>query len=60
MDKIKGGLKHVSQAVSSIVFPQIAAGAEIIMKKIDDKIILIEKRIIRKLLKLQTKKLKLY
>ena len=43
MDKIKGGLKHVSQAVSSIVFPQIAAGAEIIMKKIDDKIILIEK-----------------
>ena len=34
MDKIKGGLKHVSQAVSSIVFPQIAAGAEIIMKKL--------------------------
>ena len=49
MDTIKGGLGHIYQIVSASAITQIAKGAEMIMKNIDDRIIRIEKRIIRKL-----------
>lgn len=49
MDMIKEGLSYVSQIISSSIFPPIAEGTERIMKNIDDRIMLIEKRILRKI-----------
>lgn len=49
MYKIKDGLSYVSKIISASIFPQIAEGAEMVMKNIDDRIIRIEKRILRKL-----------
>ncbi len=48
MDKVKGGLHYFSELVSAIIFPPLAEGAEMIMKNIDDRIIQIEERILRK------------
>lgn len=49
MDMIKTGLSSVSQIISATIFPPIAEGAEMVMKNIEDRIIRIEKRILRKL-----------
>ena len=49
MDKVKEGIGSIFQIISEGVFPQIAEGAEIIIKKIDQKIIETEKRILRKM-----------
>ncbi len=49
MGKIKDGLNYVSRIISASVFPQIAEGAEMVMNNIDDRIMRIEKRILRKL-----------
>lgn len=46
---IKNGLGHISHIVSEIIFPQIAEGAEMVMKNIDDRIIRVENRILRKI-----------
>jgi len=49
MDMIKDGLNYGSQIISSSIFPPIAEGAERVMKNIDDRIIQIEKRMLRKI-----------
>ncbi|MBN1792115.1 hypothetical protein JW826_00305 [Candidatus Woesearchaeota archaeon] len=49
MDAIKGGLSALFQAISSSIFPRIAEGANMIMNNIDDKIILIEKRMFKRI-----------
>jgi VIT1/CCC1 family predicted Fe2+/Mn2+ transporter len=49
MDTIKSGLSHVSNVISASVVPTITEGAEKVMKNIDNRIILIEKRIFRKM-----------
>ena len=49
MDRIKDGLIYIFKILSSNIFPQIAEGAEMIMKNIDNRIVLIEKRILRKI-----------
>lgn len=36
MDIIKDGLRYISQTVSSSIFPPIAEGAEMVIKKIED------------------------
>ncbi len=48
MHKIKDGLSYISKIISVSIFPPIAEGAEMVMKSIDDRIRLIEKRILRK------------
>ena len=48
MDKIKIGLSNVTHIISASVVPTITEGAEKVMKNIDNRIILIEKRILRK------------
>jgi len=49
MDTIKDLLGYISQTIAESVFPPIAEGAETIMKNIDDRIIRVEKRILRKI-----------
>jgi predicted MFS family arabinose efflux permease len=49
MDTIKSGIGYISEIISASIFPRIAEGAESIMKNIDDRIKLIEKRILRKI-----------
>jgi VIT1/CCC1 family predicted Fe2+/Mn2+ transporter len=49
MNIIKEGLSFISQIISSSIFPQIAEGAEMVMKNVDDRIRKIEKRILRKI-----------
>ena len=62
MDLIKDGLRHISQIISSSVFPPIAEGTdmvmknaedriEMIMKNIEDRIIRVEKRIENRILR---------
>lgn len=52
MDKVKNGLSYISQTIAASVFPQITKGAEIVMNNIDDRIIRIEKRILKKIISL--------
>lgn len=49
MSIIKDGLSFVSQIVSASIVSPIADGAEIVMKNIDERIMRVEKRILRKL-----------
>ena len=49
MDIIKDGLSIVSQIITASILPPIAEGAEVVMKKIEERIMRIEKLIIRKL-----------
>jgi hypothetical protein len=49
MDVIKEGLGYISQVISASIFSPILEGTEIVMKNIDDRIIRIEKRILRKM-----------
>ena len=49
MGMIKDGLGYITQIISASIFPQLAQGAELVMKTIDERILLMEKRIIRKI-----------
>jgi hypothetical protein len=49
LDSIKEGLSYVSNIITASIFPQIAEGAEMVMKTIDGRILRIEKRILRKI-----------
>jgi VIT1/CCC1 family predicted Fe2+/Mn2+ transporter len=49
MDIVKEGLSYISQIISASIFPPIADGAEMVMKTIENRIIRIEKRILRKI-----------
>jgi len=49
MSKIKDGLSAVSHVVSASIVPHIEEGARKVMKNIDDRIIIIENRIIKKI-----------
>jgi hypothetical protein len=49
MDAIKDGLGHITHIISASVVPTITEGAERVMKNIDDKIIRVENRILRKI-----------
>jgi hypothetical protein len=49
MDIIKDGLRYTSEMISASIFPPIAAGTEMVMKSIEDTIIRVEKRMLRKL-----------
>ena len=46
---MRDGLSYISKIILASIFPQIAEGAEMVMKTIDDRILRIEKRILRKL-----------
>jgi len=50
--KIKKGIGYISRVISASLFPGIVEGAGNVMKNIDNKIIQIEKRIIRKIFSL--------
>ncbi len=50
MGMIKDGLGYLSSIISASIFSPIAEGAQIVMKDIEEKIIQIEKRVLRKLL----------
>jgi len=49
MDIIKDGLGYVSQIILASMVPPITQGAEVIMKKIDDRMILLENRVLKKI-----------
>ena len=49
MDVVKEGLGTVSKIIVSSVVPPIAEGAETIMKNIDERLMRVEKRILRKI-----------
>lgn len=49
MDLLKNGLGYVSQIISSSIFPPIIEGTEKVMDNIEERIIRIEKRILRKI-----------
>lgn len=49
MNSIKEGFSYISQIISASIFPVIAEGTEIIMKNIDERIEIIEKRILKKI-----------
>lgn len=46
---ITDGLSYISQVISASIFPHIAEGAKMVMDSIDERIILIEKRILGKI-----------
>ena len=49
MDIIKEGFSYISNIISASIVPQIIEGTSMVMKTIDDRILLIEKRIMRKI-----------
>ncbi len=49
MGTIKAMLGSVSQFISASIFPPLVEGAEMVLKTIDDRILLIEKRMQRKI-----------
>jgi len=49
MDIIKEGLGYVSKIITASILPPIAEGAEVIMKDIEERIMLIQKRMLRKI-----------
>ncbi|GEM_PF-1392135 len=49
IDILKDGISFISQIISASVFPPIAEGAEVIMKNIEDRIMIMEQRIIKKI-----------
>lgn len=46
---IKEGFSYTSQIISAYIFPQISDGAQLLMKNIDQRVSLIEKRMLRKI-----------
>ncbi len=49
MGIVKDGLSYISQIISASIFPPIAEGAEMIMQTIEDRIMRIERRILRRM-----------
>jgi len=49
MNKIKDVLSYISQIISASIFPSIVEGAENVINNIEDRIIRIEKRILKKI-----------
>jgi len=49
MDIIKDGLGYISQIITASIIPPIAEGAEMVMKDIEVRIMLIQKRMLRKI-----------
>jgi len=49
IDVIKDGLSYIFQIISASILPPIAEGAEMVMNNIEDRIILIQKRFLRKI-----------
>ena len=49
IDKIKDGIVSIFQIICTGLFPQIEESAEIVMKKIDQRIIETERRILQKM-----------
>jgi hypothetical protein len=49
MDLVRDGVGYISQIISASIFPPIAQGTEMVMKNIDDRMLRIEKRILRKI-----------
>lgn len=49
MDILKEGIVSVFQIISSGVLPSITEGAENILNKVDDRILIMEKRILKKI-----------
>lgn len=49
MDLIKGALSSFSQTISASIFPPIADGAELVMQRIEERMIRFEKRLLRKI-----------
>jgi len=49
MGIIKDGLSYVSQIVSASIFPPIVDGAESVMKKVEERMLIMEKKILRKI-----------
>ncbi len=49
MDIIKGVFIYLSSIVSASIFPKIEEDAEKVMKNIDDRLLLMEKRLLRKI-----------
>jgi len=48
-DMIKDGLIDVSHIISGSIFPSIAEGTDMVMKNIEERIIRLEKRLLREL-----------
>ena len=49
MAVVKAGLSYIPQIISASIFPSVEEGAERIMNNIEDRIIRIEQRILRKI-----------
>jgi hypothetical protein len=49
MDIIKDGISHISHILAAGIVSPIAMGSDIVMKNIEDRIMLIEKRILKKI-----------
>lgn len=52
IELLRDSVKYISQLIASGIFPQISDGAGMVMKNIEDKVILIEKRVLRKIFSL--------
>jgi len=49
MGIITDGLSYISQIISASIFPPIVDGAENIMKKVEERMLIMEKKILRKI-----------
>lgn len=49
IELLKGGFSFISQVISESILPSITEGTEMVMKKIDDRVLVIEKRIMKKI-----------
>ncbi len=48
MDIVSDGLSAISKMIAASIFPHLADGAEMVMDTIDDRIVMIEDRILKK------------
>ncbi len=48
LDALKDGLGYILQILSATIVPPMVNGAELVMQNIDDRMLLIERRILRK------------
>jgi len=49
MDLVKEGLGALAQTIAASIFPPMAGGAELVMKKVEESILRMEKRLLRKI-----------
>lgn len=49
MDVINDALGHLSHIISASIFPPIAEGAEMVMKTVEERILRIQKKLLRRL-----------